>query len=137
MGIYRVYLRGHNHSVLEKTVTPSPAAAETAFREMMKRRELWCTPNAAVLSLDNRQLEFRRFDYIVPADPELATLVKHKKPIPDYPRFLYPDESALIAEQDIERIIVCYFQKRYRGCPFIDDAPVRLNHDDRALATTR
>lgn len=134
MGIYRVYLRGHNQTVSEKTVTESPTVAEAAFREMMKRRDLWCTPNAAVLSLDNHQLEFRRFDYIVPADPHYAELVKHKKHIPDYPRYLYPDERELIdlhsETHNDDKFVVCYFQKTYRGCPFIDDSRVRLFHSD-------
>lgn len=130
MGMYRVYLRSHNQGVSEKTVTQSPVVAETAFREMMKRRELWCTPNAVVLSLDNRQLEFRRFDRIVPADTHYAELLKRKEHIPDYPRYLYPEERELIDKHSDEKYIVCYFQKNYVGCPFIGDSRVRLFHDD-------
>lgn len=131
MGTYKIYLRSFSGSVLEKTITPSPVEAEAAFRALMKRRELWCTPNAAVLALDNIQLEFRRFDYIVPADSELATLVKHKKPIPDYPRYLYPGERNLMDKHHDDKkndhYITCYFQVDHRGCPFIDDEkPVRL-----------
>lgn len=134
MGIYRVYLRNHNQCVSEKTVTQSPAVAEATFREMMKRRELWCTPNAVVLSLDNRQLEFRRFDRIVPADRNLAELLKRKELIPNYPRYLYPEDRDLIDKYNEkhgdEKYIVCYFEKNVMGCPFIDDSMVRLSHDD-------
>lgn len=59
---YRIYLRWPGQRVSDKTVTASPAVAEQAFRELLGRRDLLGQDVAAVLSLDNRQLEYVRFD---------------------------------------------------------------------------
>lgn len=64
MGTYRVYLRDFQGRVpLEtKTHTTSAAAAEQAFAALVNRRDLDGQKVAAVLSYDNRQRAFHRFD---------------------------------------------------------------------------
>lgn len=64
--MYRIYLKWPESRVSNKTVTPSPPIAEAAFRELLRRQDLIGKKCAAVLSLNNRQLEYCRFDY--PAD---------------------------------------------------------------------
>ncbi len=61
--MYRVYLRWANQRVSEKICTLNPIEAENAFRALLGRRELVGQKVAAVLSLNNRQLEYCRFDY--------------------------------------------------------------------------
>src|SRR5574343_1870465 len=62
--MYRVYLRTFDQRVLpeSKTNTTNPAAAREAFAELVERTELDGQKLAAVLSYDNRQLAFHRFD---------------------------------------------------------------------------
>lgn len=60
--MYRIYLRWPDQRVSAKTVTPSPQIAEAAFRELLSRTDLFGQKVAAVLSLNNRQLEYCRFD---------------------------------------------------------------------------
>lgn len=66
--MYKVYLkifneRGFSEVVKEsRTTTPSPAAAESAFRELICREDLIGQKAHAVLSLNNRQLMYHRFD---------------------------------------------------------------------------
>ena len=64
MGTYRVYLRDFQGRVpLEtKTHTTSAAAAEQAFAVLVNRRDLDGQKVAVVLSYDNRQCAFHRFD---------------------------------------------------------------------------
>lgn len=60
---YRIYLRWPDSRVSEKTVTGNPNVAEAAFRALLGRTDLVGQKVAAVLSLDNRQIEYCRFDY--------------------------------------------------------------------------
>lgn len=66
--MYKVYLKVFNDRGLSevlkgsRTTTPSPLAAEAAFRELVSRKDLVGTKAHAVLSLDNRQLMYHRFD---------------------------------------------------------------------------
>jgi hypothetical protein len=66
--MYKVYLKIYNHlgksEVLTdtRTTTPSPAAAEAAFRELINRADLIGSQTHAVLSLNNRHLMYHRFD---------------------------------------------------------------------------
>lgn len=66
--MYKVYLKVFNESgnsevISEsRTTTPSPAAAEAAFRELINRKDLIGSKAHAVLSLNNRQLMYHRFD---------------------------------------------------------------------------
>lgn len=60
--MYRVYLRTFNAQVTEKTSTPDRAAAQAAFVDLVERTELDGQKLAAVLSYQNRQLAFHRFD---------------------------------------------------------------------------
>lgn len=66
--MYRVYLKifngwGFSEVVRDsRTTTPSPLAAEAAFRELICRRDLIGKKAHVVLSLDNRQLMYHRFD---------------------------------------------------------------------------
>jgi hypothetical protein len=66
--MYKVYLKifnEHGYSQVVKksrTTTPSPMAAEAAFRELICREDLIGKKAHAVLSLDNRQLMYHRFD---------------------------------------------------------------------------
>lgn len=78
--MYKVYLKrktqfGSEVDVSTRTNTPSPSAAESAFRELIGRSDLVGQQAAAVLSLDNRQLMYHRFDrsvgdmdYVAPND---------------------------------------------------------------------
>jgi len=59
---YRTYLRTFDGRVSEKTITPSRAAAAIAFAELVNRTDLDGQRLAAVLTCDNRQLAFHRFD---------------------------------------------------------------------------
>lgn len=123
--MYRAYIRTHGQSVLHQTVTPSPVAAEAAFRELMRMREFWATRTAAVLTLNNQQLEFRRFDRIVPADDALAEKLRRGEELPHLPRYIYPlDREALLDVH--EPHILCYV-KSVADAPFFDDdEPVQL-----------
>lgn len=76
--MYRIYLRWPDSRVSEKTTTPNPIIAEQAFRALLGRTDLVGQKCAAVLSLNNRQLEYCRFDYgpdfaqgLKPVDSEL------------------------------------------------------------------
>lgn len=63
--MYRIYLKRKTPSgteVFDKTTTPSQAAAEAAFRDLIRRTEFEGQKVAAVLSLDNRHLMYHRFD---------------------------------------------------------------------------
>ncbi len=126
---YRAYIRwGEGERVTDKTVTNSPLVAETAFRELMRRREFWVCKAAAVLSLNNRQLEYRRFDRIIPADADLAPRVWIGQTDPRRYRWaLYPQERDLIDAGGYE---VCYLDAQISDAPILDDRPIRLFHDD-------
>lgn len=66
--MYKVYLKVFNRSgnseVIpeSRTTTPTPEAAEAAFRALISRHDLIGHKAHAVLSLDNRQLMYHRFD---------------------------------------------------------------------------
>ncbi|MDP1774248.1 MAG: hypothetical protein Q8L15_18425 [Methylobacter sp.] len=65
--MYKIYIKtktehGSEVDTTTRTTTPSPAAAEAAFRELLNRDDLRDQCAAAVLSLDNRQLMYHRFD---------------------------------------------------------------------------
>lgn len=81
--MYKVYLKifntqGFSEVVKEsRTTTSSPLAAEIAFRELICREDLIGKKAHAVLSLNNRQLMYHRFDRCpgqvdyVPPDSEI------------------------------------------------------------------
>ena len=127
---YRVYRRFHNQSVDQdtKTITKSPEAAEAAFRNLMRTHEFWATASAAVLSLDNRNLEFRRFDRIIPIDEDLARDLRLGKILPDCPRVLSHVQGGP-ADPEEYAIIVCYVDWQRHDAPILDDAPIRLFYD--------
>ena len=129
--MYRIYVRwGQGERVTDKTVTPSPAIAEAAYRELMRRREFWCCKAAAVLSLNNRQLEYRRFDRIAPADPKLAERVRRGEIDPQRYRWaLYPQERELL-EQGDDEYETAVLDDQIADAPILDDRPLRLAHDD-------
>lgn len=60
--IYRAYLRTFDGAVTEKTVTSDRDAAESAFTALLSRPDMDGKKLAAVLSYNNRQLAFHRFD---------------------------------------------------------------------------
>jgi hypothetical protein len=65
--MYKIHLKrrtSHDSEIEESihTKTLSPAAAEAAFRELISRKDLKKQCAAAVLSLNNRQLMYHRFD---------------------------------------------------------------------------
>ena len=65
--MYKIYLKrktqhGSEVDPASRTNTPSPAAAEAAFRELLGRTEFAGQAVAAVLSLNNRHLMYHRFD---------------------------------------------------------------------------
>lgn len=66
--MYKIYLKrktqhGSEVDPESRTTTPSPSAAETAFRELISRNDLRGQCAAAMLSLNNRQLMYHRFDH--------------------------------------------------------------------------
>jgi hypothetical protein len=67
--MYKVYLKVFNERGLSevvaksRTTTPDPKAAEVAFRNLISRNDLIGKKAHAVLSLDNRQLMYHRFDH--------------------------------------------------------------------------
>lgn len=125
--MFRVYARTFDQRVLPdtKTVTPSPQIAEAAYRELMARRELWATKTAAVLSFNNRQIEYRRFDRVIPVDKTLAQKLKHGEPLPTWPRVLDHNELE-IRERSGERVLFCYLDGRLADCLILDDSqPIR------------
>lgn len=126
--MYRIYIRTNNQTVHHKTVTPNPVVAEVAFRELMRNRQFWATKASAVMSLDGRQLEFRRFDRIIPVDEHLAEKLRRGEELSDLPRFIYPLDRVLLADMQ-EPYILCYI-KPVADAPFFDDdEPVRLFHE--------
>ena len=60
--MYRVYLRTFDQQVREKTNTPNQQAALDAFTEMVNRTDLDGKKLAAVITYNNQQLAFHRFD---------------------------------------------------------------------------
>ncbi|MFD2404947.1 hypothetical protein [Azorhizophilus paspali] len=60
--VYRAYLRHPGQRVTDKTVTESRDVALAAFAELVGRTDLDGQPLAAVISCDNRQLAYHRFD---------------------------------------------------------------------------
>lgn len=131
--IYRAYIRTFSQTVLPetRTVTGNPLAAERAFRDLMRMREFWATNTAAVLTLDSRQLEFRRFDRIIPVDEDLAKKLRHKEPLPPWPRLIYPMDKSRADEmmRRDEPHILCTVDPNMIDSPFFDDdEPVRLFH---------
>lgn len=79
--MYKVYLkifneRGFSEVITNsRTTTPSPKAAELAFRDLISRVDLIGKKAHAVLSLDNKQLMYHPFDrspgqadYVAPDD---------------------------------------------------------------------
>ena len=60
--IFRVYLRFPDQTVSHKTNTVSQAAALVAFSELVNDVSLDGTKCAAVLSFNNRQMAFHKFD---------------------------------------------------------------------------
>lgn len=62
--VFRAYLRTFDGKVPPetKTVTADRGAAETAFADLVNRSDLDGQKLAAVLSYDNKQLAFHRFD---------------------------------------------------------------------------
>lgn len=81
--MYRIYLRWRDQRVSEKTITGNPNVAEAAFRALLGRSDLIGQKVAVVMSLDNRQLEYCRFDY----GPDWAQGLKR----PDAPIRLFHD----------------------------------------------
>jgi hypothetical protein len=75
---YRIYRRHHDQTIdpATRTTTSNPSVAEAAFRALMLTRDYWATKSAAVLTLDGRQLEFRRFDRLRMVRPELDDLLR-------------------------------------------------------------
>lgn len=126
---YRVYRRFHNQSVdpTTKTITNNPEAAEAAFRALMKNTRFWATASAAVISLDNRNLEFRRFDRIIPIDEDLARDLRQGNTLPALPRVLTHVQGGP-SDHD-EDAIVCYLDWQRHDALILDDAPIRLFHD--------
>lgn len=60
--MYRVYLRKPNQTVDFKTVTKSKSVAKAAFEELVGDKSFDGESVAAVLSYNNGQLAYHRFD---------------------------------------------------------------------------
>ena len=69
--MFRIYLKWPESRVSDKTVTQNPVVAEAAFRALLEKSELKGKEGAAVLSLDGKGLEYRRFDRPEDADDGL------------------------------------------------------------------
>lgn len=128
--MYRIYVRTHNQTVHHQTRTPSPIVAEAAFRELMRMRQFWATKSSAILTLDGRQLECRRFDRIVPVDADLADKLAKGEELPYWPRYIYPLERDKIENEAPAGHILCYLKPRVDTPFFDDEEPVRLFHDE-------
>lgn len=64
---FRVYLRGPDQSVTDKTVTGDPEAARAAFRSLTERAHLDGSSMLAVLNVDGRPVAHHRFDGLDPS----------------------------------------------------------------------
>lgn len=127
--MYRVYIRTRSQVALHKTNTNDPVVAEAAFRALMMRREFWATRSAAVLSLDSHQLEFRRFDRIIPVEEEYAEKLRRGEQMPYWPRYIYPMDLDIIPERS-SGYLLCYLKQRVDS-PILDpNEPVRLFLDE-------
>ena len=123
-------MRTFNQQVLAdtKTVTNSPVAAEAAFRELMQRRALWATQHAVVLSLDGRQLEYRRFDRIRPVDAGLDAWM-HAGTLQDArPRYLHGIDPAIPANADPDAYLHVWLDD-VLDAPLLRGEPIKLFHD--------
>lgn len=132
---YRVYIRTFNQTVLPetRTNTNNSSVAEQAFRALMLDRQYWAKPLAAVLSLQNRQLEFRRFDRMQLIDPALDKRLRHKEPLPDKPRLLLDipaDRATWEAAEDPDRDYIACVLIQSRDAIIVDDSPIQLFPED-------
>lgn len=60
--MYRVYLRWPNQRVSDKTATQDKHEADQAFHALLARSDMIGKKAAAVMSFDNQQLKYHRFD---------------------------------------------------------------------------
>lgn len=133
--MYRVYVRTHDQRVLPetRTNTNNPFVAEAAFRALMMDREHWATKRAAVLSLDNRQLEFRRFDRMTLIKPELDTLLRRsdwRRHKPVLLLNLPEDRAKWDALDDPDEYIAAVLSESRDEIIIEPEQPVRLRHED-------
>ncbi len=129
--MYRVYVVWANQTVTDKVFTASPVEAETLFRNLMQRREYWCRKCAAVLSQNSQQLEYRRFDTILPADPGLREKAKQGQFIPHVPLYLYPEERYIADEFEPDSYVLCYLDRTKLGALILDDqTAIRVSWND-------
>jgi hypothetical protein len=127
---YRIYVRTFDQRVLQdtRTVTNSPAAAEAAFRELMQRRDFWATRHAVVLSLDGRQLEYRRFDRIRPVDAGLDAWMHAGTLNDDRPRHLHGIDPDIPAHADPDAYLHVWLDD-VLDAPLLRGEPIKLFHD--------
>lgn len=59
---FRIYLRGPDQSVSEKTITGDPEAARAAFRSLTERSDLDGSKLLAVLNRDGRPIAHHNFE---------------------------------------------------------------------------
>lgn len=90
--MYRVYLRDFQQHVFPetKTATKNQAAAAEAFTDLVDREELDGQKLAAVLTYNNRQLAFHRFD----REPGCVDFWRDKLDEIDWPAAGRPAEMA-------------------------------------------
>lgn len=62
IAVYRIYLRHSGQKVSDKSNTSNPQTALTAFEALVNRMDLDGQKLAAVLSYNNEQLAYHRFD---------------------------------------------------------------------------
>ena len=124
--MYRVYIRTADQTVSHKTVTASPVVAEAAYRELLNNREFWGKKLAAVLSLDGRQLEFRRFDRIVSVSPRNQRELESENRRPLY----LPQIDG--TPPDPETVIYCHHRADLIDAP-LSGRKIRLHHDDLTM----
>lgn len=122
--MYRIYVRWRQQRISDKTVTPSPQVAESAYRELMRRRDLWCTQSAAVLTLDGNQLEYRRFDTVRPIDESMAEKFSQGESFSGLARHLYPEDGD---DTPAHPFISCFLDRTHQSCLILDDEPIRLS----------
>lgn len=127
--MYKIYIKRHNGAVSHQTVTRSPQSAERAYRDLMRMREFWCLKYAAVLTLNSRQLEYRRFDRILPVDDKLNQLARRGDFHPTLPRVLYPADVEFTNRHQPHEYIGCYIEPVSDTLILDDATPIQLFHD--------
>lgn len=128
--MYKIYIKWPLGQKInfERVLTKNPIEAEKIYRSLMKDKRFWCHKAAAMLCFNSTQLECRRFDRVLPADPELEKLVK--KGLWNMPKdkilLHYPIDRKVADEMHPNDYIFVY-SHNYRDSLILDDeTPINL-----------